>query len=292
MKQTLPSLVWTSGMAVIASLLVFPGGVVAQEPPPVAVLAPNPDGQKLVANAARRVFQEPSLEAKVRHRVDLLGHELFGTGLYQQLGAGPDKLVRFEMKTQLDDQTVTLQQISGERFFWIRKDLPQGKKKLSRVSLWQFREGVKKIEATNPLHASQCWLLLGGLSRLLEELNRGYTFGPPQAGELGSVPVWVLTGEAKPELRARLDIPVERKTPQFPVQVVLTLGRDNILPLFPYRVEYQRTNKSGVLEPLMTMELYEVRRRNDLDPRSFEYNPGDQEVEDITRPFLLRLGIQ
>ena len=42
----------------------------------------------------------------------------------------------------------------------------------------------------------------------------------------------------------------------------------------------------------MALELYEVRSRSDLDPRSFDYNPGDQEVEDVTKTCLNRLGLK
>ncbi len=251
---------------------------------------PPSRGQQLVAAAARQMVKEPSLEAKVRHRVNVGGHELFGTGIYQQLGEGEEKLLRLELKTQLDDQTVTLQQLCSDRFFWIRKDLPQGGKSLSRISLWQVRDALRRAEEIKPIATGNRWMMLGGLSRLLEEINRAYVFKPPQPGKLGTVPVWVIAGQASPEFCTRMNIPADQDPPQFPSQVILTLGRDEILPLFPYRVEYLR-GRGEDLKPLMSMELYEVRRRSDLDPRSFEYNPGDQEVEDVTKACLQRLGL-
>ncbi len=247
-------------------------------------------GQQLVAAAARQMVKEPSLEAKVRHRININGQELFGTGLYQQLGAGEEKLLRFEMKTQLDDQTATLQEICSDRFYWIRKDLPQGGKSLSRVSLWQLRDAIRRAEEIKPIAGANRWMMLGGLSRLLEEINRSYDFRPPQPGHLGSVPVWVINGEATADFRQKLNIEADTVPPQFPSHITLTLGRDNILPLFPYRLEYQQGRGEGA-KTLMSMELFEVRRRSDLDPRSFEYNPGDQEVEDVTRTCLTRLGL-
>jgi hypothetical protein len=237
------------------------------------------------------MVKEPSLEAKIRHKINVNGHELFGTGIYQQLGVGEEKLLRLEMKTQLDDQTATLQELCSDRFFWIRKDLPQGGKSLSRVSLWQLRDAIRRAEEIKPIAGANRWMMLGGLSRLMEELNRGYEFRPPQPGKLGSVPVWVIGGEASAEFRTRMNVEDGKTPEQFPSHVTVTLGRDDVLPLFPYRIEYQQGRGEGA-KLLMSMELYEVRRRSDLDPRSFEYNPGDQEVEDITRACLTRLGLK
>jgi len=166
---------------------------------------------------------------------------------------------------------------------------------LQRVNLWQFRDAVRRVVVSNPQHAANSWLMLGGLARLMEEIDHGFTFGPPRESALGKVPVLIVEGEWKPETRAGLDVPVGRNPEHFPSKVTLTLGNDDVFPMFPYRIEYSRpatgAGQGSEPESLMTLEFYEVRRRGDLDPRSFEYNPGDQEVEDITRQYLLRLGL-
>ena len=42
---------------------------------------------------------------------------------------------------------------------------------------------------------------------------------------------------------------------------------------------------------MVTMELYEVSRRAQYDPARFEYDPGDQEVEDVTQAYLNKAGL-
>ena len=42
------------------------------------------------------------------------------------------------------------------------------------------------------------------------------------------------------------------------------------------------------------MELYEVSRRrpDSIDLSKFEYDPGDQEVEDVTQAYLNKAGLR
>jgi hypothetical protein len=84
---------------------------------------------------------------------------------------------------------------------------------------------------------------------------------------------------------------------QIPDAVQLTLGTDQALPLFPYRIEYLKAPKGKggdptALQPMLTLDFYSAKVPSDIDPAQFEYFPGDQEVEDRTRLFLERLGFQ
>ena len=89
-----------------------------------------------------------------------------------------------------------------------------------------------------------------------------------------------------------------------PDMVTVVLGRDEFIPLFPYRIEYSRrilpahpksqhdqsTPATGAsVRQLVTMELFEVRRSVEQDPSLFIYKLGDQQVEDWTERFLRRL---
>mgnify|MGYP005840873499 CR=1 FL=1 len=107
-----------------------------------------------------------------------------------------------------------------------------------------------------------------------------------------------------------------------PDTVTLALGRDAFIPLFPYRIEYGRhagerghsasasrahaadstrdrkrvmfpfaRRSEGAIWPLVTIELFEVRRSGAMDERRFTYPLGDQEVEDRTEAYLKRLGL-
>ena len=128
----------------------------------------------------------------------------------------------------------------------------------------------------------------------------------------------VLRGRWKPEMRIPF-LPDQRESilagepprldllpTHVPDTVSVVLGRDEFIPLFPYRIEYGRCvaqqpirtdrRESGVarepvFRPLVTMELFEVQRSLDLDPRLFIYKLGDQHVEDWTERFKRRLSV-
>jgi hypothetical protein len=259
----------------------------------------------LVASSAVELLRLPSLEAKIRHRVDLFGHELVGQGFYQQLGEGTDQLRKLELKLQAGTQTSTVQQVCAGRFLWTRRDLP-GKTSLSRIDLRKVREALAAASRSPGFDPSANWLAIGGLPKLLHSLDENFSFGAPQDSQIGEIPVSIVTGTWKPEQLAAL-LPdqkaeilagkparLDKLAPHVPDLVQVTLGRDDLFPLFPYRIEYLRSpaaegKKEGAgaaARPIVTLELFELRRRDDLDRREFIYDPGDQDVVDQTEAFL------
>lgn len=283
------------------------------------------DGNSLLAAAARRVQAEPSVQAQIRYRIDAHGQNLLGNGLYLQLGDGPEKLLRFDLKLQVGQRTATLQQISGQQYYWIRRDLPPASHKVSRVNLRSIRQAIAKQHAGEdrdadlngiPLNspADDAWLLLGGLPALLEGLARNFEFGAARAGEIdlpatvssgpARLPVWAVSGVWKKDrwdaLHAASTKNKKLTPPELPVRVDLVLGRsERSFNLFPYRVFYYagksqgRAGEGGAanLTPMVSMELFNVQPAAELDPRDFDYNPGEQEVEDLTQAYLVKLGL-
>src|SRR5262245_30052525 len=90
-----------TGIGVLAALAMDArgqeSGVGSQKAPVQTDRAPA-SGQQLVAEAARRVAAEPAISAELRFVIDAFGHELVGTGSYSQLGAGPEKLLRLDLR--------------------------------------------------------------------------------------------------------------------------------------------------------------------------------------------------
>ncbi len=305
-------------------LLAEPGqGSGAPSVPPAANIT---DGNALVAQAARRVQAEPSVQAQIRFRIDAGGQNLLGNGLYLQLGDGPEKLLRFDLKLQVANRTAALQQISGQQYFWVRRDLPPANHKVSRVNLRAIRQAIAKQNVLNdkdhdltgtPLRSpgDDAWLLLGGLPALLEALHRDFEFGAARAGEIEfpaagdgrahRLPVWAVSGTWKKErweaLTATADKSKTSLPPSLPQRVDLVLGRnERTFELFPYRVIYyagEKTSGAGQgaqaanLTPMVSLELFNVQAAAELDPRDFDYNPGEQEVEDLTQAYLQKLGL-
>ena len=151
----------------------------------------------------------------------------------------------------------------------------------------------------------------GGLARLLITIEECFQFDEPRADELQfnsadgqsvvRLPIWNVSGDWKPQRLAALAGKEAKRADQLPEQlpdrVELVLGRtSDILPLFPYRITYWRngsqpTKDSPAREPheLLTLELYNVSRRA-AEAREFDYQPGDQEVENLTSHYSQRFS--
>ena len=306
MKHTFPSLLSAAFVCLLAP----------------AALGQGKEGQALVAAAAQRLVDESAVSADLRYKIDTAGHVLVGTGNYLQLGTGPEKLLRMELKMQIAERPASLLEICGADSYWIRRDLPPESVSLGRVNLVTLRASIGRGRQLAPTGSmpSADWIMLGGLPRLLAALEQSFDFGPATADELKftaadrqsveNLPIWVVEGRWKPQRLASLVIgdPAnidEADWPeQLPSRVRLILGRnEGVLPLFPYRITYLRPagaasagreGEGGATEPelreLLTLELFNVQRKDDIDRGKFEYNPGAQQFEDLTTATIQRLG--
>ena len=282
------------------------------------------NGQELVAQAARCVFDEAAVAADLRYKVDAFGQELVGTGRYLQFGAGAAKQLRLELKMQVAGKPATLQEICGEQYYWVRREVPPALPTLGRVNLTDLRRTLAmRSDEPRRIMPTDGWIMLGGLPRLLASLEQSFEFGPAEArtltfnaggGKIERLPIWVVEGRWKKDrLAAVSGRDAEKLQPgalpeQLPDGVRLVLGRTNdVLPLFPYRITYLRLPKltAGVAsggddssnspeaEPpreLLTIELFNVHRKGDIDPSEFEYRPAGQQlqVQDLTTAYLQR----
>ena len=179
-------------------------------------------------------------------------------------------------------------------------------------------DGSGRLDVQAP--AFQQWLPLGGLARLLTVLDEHFEFGVAEPRSLHDTPVWRIVGRWRPAALERIapglasrgatgrPIKLDSLPAHLPDIVVLVLGRDERIPLFPYRVEYRRHRDgeypliTGVSEggtpvslagtfELAVLELFEVNPAPTLTAQDFVYNPGEQqrEVVDETDRFLGRL---
>jgi hypothetical protein len=273
-------------------------------------------GQPLVAQAAQRLDSLPAVAARVRQHVDLFGQQISGVGQYQQQGVGRTRRIRLELKFKVGEQLASWQQVSDGRFYWQRRDLP-GLSGLSRIDLRRVRETLDAQQGSAP-PALQQWMVLGGLGRLLAALDHYFTFGEAEPAMLQDLPVWIIQGEWNsaalgqivPELAPRIAageaITSDNLPRHLPDSVRLVLGRDQRLPLFPYRIVYQRHRavRPGLIGTLATkaaevtessttqlaaLELYEVNPAPPFRAEDFNYDPGEQSVQDETDLYLRQL---
>jgi hypothetical protein len=214
---------------------------------------------------------------------------------------------------QIGDQQATIQEIRGPDAYWIRRHVPPAPPTLGRVDLKQLRRSLTEaVPSGGPVVMPQgAWIMQGGLARLLTAIEECFQFDEPRADELQfnspdgqavvRLPIWNVSGAWKPQrltaLAGKDAKKADRLPEQLPDRIELVLGRtSDILPLFPYRITYWRdaspaTKDSPAAGPheLLTLELYNVSRRA-VDPREFDYQPGDQEVENLTRTYIQRLS--
>jgi hypothetical protein len=251
-------------------------------------------GRSLIEQSASNLFALPGLDADFHFKTQAYDQTLSGSGRYLQAGEGPEKLFRLELNTQLDDYKATQQTIGGKQYLWIRRDFGPDQRSLARVSLRRLRQAMEEAGPPLSLDPSPTWLGVVSLPKMLGALAAWFEFEPPQQAKLGDRQVLRLKGTIKRELRAQLlNGKKGQGGEQIPDAVELTLGTDQALPLFPYRIEYlkrQTRDKNGALAPLLTLDFFSAKVRRDIDPQQFEYFPGNQEVEDRTRLFLERLG--
>ncbi|MEX2027847.1 MAG: hypothetical protein WEH44_11110, partial [Pirellulaceae bacterium] len=161
-------------------------------------------GQELVAEAARQVFSLPSLHAQLRMKLASQGRQIVASGDYLQVGSGEEKLLKLNLKMPIGGKFGSVQQIRGQHYLWIIRDLPAGDPKLERVILRTARLEIVKAEQAGRLPALEGWILLGGLSRLLSSLDANFEFGSPRQATLGDVPVLMVRGRWKPAALKRL----------------------------------------------------------------------------------------
>jgi hypothetical protein len=282
---------------------------------------PHTVGDRLVLQAAMQLERRESVAARLRHKVNLDGLELYGVGSYWQQGRGDSLRVRMEL--QIAGQQSSMLQVSNGRFLWTDVRLPTGRD-VTRIDLRQLRSDPLLASGNSeilPGHASwspmqpELAASTGGLPTLLASLGANFTFLAPQAMRLTfspplveqttSIPVFAVVGLWKPEKLADLLLSVKKKSadePQetplptrLPREVLLLVGQAD---LFPYRIEYRRniSTAPGTTvpyqlsdAPMVMLELSDVAFDSPVAASQFDYAPGDTKWDDRTAEHLDRL---
>ena len=268
-------------------------------------------GQQLIQQAARNLAMQPSLEAKLRQRVTLFDQYLVGSGSYRQLIIGDRKMFRLELLLQMADLTGSLLQVCNGNVLWEKRDIGTiqslGYANVQNIRDAVSRAGGRTLDSTH--------LALGGLDQLLRGLDASFDFGDPTPQQIRELPVWEIHGYWKPEKVSTLLPATAGSEPldwdalpdHVPQRVTVVLGRDRPLPLFPYRIEYERrvsgkakdspdkTRQPEVQRPyraIVTLELFEVQRYARMDPQHFAFQVPQTKADDLTSQILDRLNLQ
>jgi hypothetical protein len=208
-------------------------------------------------------------------------------------------LLRCDLKMQIGQQIISIQQVADGNFLWTNKVETKGNF-LSRIDMNRVLAAERSLPrlagSMVPPHGLGL-AGIGGLPKLVRNLDGAFRFGVPSPSQLGKLPVYVLRGAWEPAALAQV-MPEQKaaitagqgaewkKVPaHVPDQVMLVLGRDD---LFPYRIEYQRA-EAGTNKSLMVIELYEVRSNIPLERTLFAYQPGDAPISDQTDNYISKL---
>ncbi len=246
----------------------------------------------------------PAMSAKIRHRIDLAGRTLTGTGDYAQQGRGENRAFHLALQLRTKLFTTSIEHVCDGQQLWLFETI-DGHDNLALVDIARLQRGRPKSQA--PPASPQVWLSLGGLPKLVLSLKESFVFGEVVSGRLDDLPVWSVEGRWTSSRLAQLlpeqaeaihsgkGADLNQLTPNVPHRVVLHLGSDD---LFPYRIEYWRTDTGSEgenLEPVQKlmaeMEWYEVQLGAPIDPARFAYRPPENLVPvDRTKEWLDRLG--
>ena len=261
------------------------GAQPAQTPTP-------PTGNRFVAQVLSNLKQQVNITAKLRQESRLRDQKLVGSGNYWQLGKLDKRLTRWEMRTQVANQTASFLQVYDGEHLWTDRRLPSGRQVHRLDVAWlQSRLGsIKRRELPSEFEALiESVEGQGGLRQMLADLLRNFDFQAPQPIQLNGAAVHALVGQWKPEqLVVYWPEAVHlgnAEPPEWPEQIphhVLLLVRGN---MFPCVLEYRRASDAALAttlaglrpsgDPLLRYEIFEVQFAVAISQENFEFIPGD-----------------
>jgi hypothetical protein len=253
-------------------------------------------GDSYLAEVLAAMERRANITAKLRHQARLGEETLMGSGNFWQLGAGPQRMTRWELQTQVADKTAGYVQVFDGRYLWTDRHVPSGRQ-VHRLDVGNLKARIR-VNPSAP-QSQSAWEDLvrgaefrGGLSQVLAELLRRFHFDAPQATQLNGFAVEALIGHWRPEQFVELcPILGEDQTwpKQLPQHVLVLVGQNN---LFPYVIEYRRATDAALAEdinglkptsdPLLRYEIFEVRFADAIDSTIFQFKPGDVDWSDET----------
>ena len=262
--------------------------------------------KRLLRSAVLAVSTESNLQASVRHKINLFDQQLVGTGHYSQFGEGPIKRLRMELKTQVGETTTSITQVCDGRHLWLRENFPDSVQ-LSRIDVRQVRTRLEQLQLQRANQTDQTdqaiipqldWganIAMGGLPRVLAAVEDSFNFSVVRRATFEDVPVWVILGQWKPEVRdkiqSRFRVRRGNLMTHMPNAVRIVLGRDEQFQYFPREIQYLRVVEGATEEfvtatALVTLQFYDYTRKVAMNRSQFDYQRGDQIIVDRTQAFL------
>jgi len=250
-------------------------------------------GNRYVAQVLRTLGKHGNIAAKLRHESRLHDQKLVGSGYYWQRGNLDKRLTRWEMQTQIADQTASFVQVYDGDYLWTDRRLPTGRQ-VRRLDIAWLQAKLRSASRGSELDERKQLITSvegqGGLGQMLADLLRNFEFQPPQPTQLNGLPVNALIGTWRPEQLVHLWPAAEKlgdeEPPKWPAQLphhVLLLVRSN---MFPCVCEHRRAADSALAtslaglrptsDPLLRYEIFEVQFAVAIPEEKFQFSPGNQ----------------
>lgn len=263
-------------------------------------------GNAYLAQVLKGLESHVSITAKLRHESRLHDEKLVGFGNYWQLRVQGKRVTRWEMQTQLGDQTASFEQVYDGTHLWTDRRLPS-RRQVHRLDVALLQSKLRAGNRGQELDEREQLIAAvegqGGLGQMLADLLRNFDFQSPQPMQLNGDPVNALVGQWRPEQLLQLwpDAALlgTSEAPEWPEQIphhVLLLVRRNMMPCV---CEHRRaadaalaTSLGGLRptsDPLLRYEIFEVQTAVAISQEKFQFIPGDIAWSDETALVLGQL---
>jgi hypothetical protein len=286
--------------AILLTLVgMLPRGMLAQGDSPAAAQQVSIDPNQLVLQAVHRAVWGPSFSCRVRQRSADNLHQVEAEGHYWQLGQGTGQLkMSLALRPKGSEAITNWLQVSDGRLLWTNMDGEPPR----RVYLDRVRQALGSLVRDPGQHPEAAlYMAIGGHAEMMRSLYVRYRWNRIVAGtdEHGR-DAWQLLGvlrtEApRPHSITKVDnhLIVATPAPEIPLEVRLTLGRDEKSLFFPYRIDYyrrERTEGGGPGKRILvsTIERDEFVSPISVPPDFFHFQVPDEadQIDDETTDYM------
>lgn len=246
--------------------------------------------EKLLSDAIVQLDRHTSVRTKLRHRVNLFDHQLFGSGIYLQ----QQQRFRMEMGVEIASGTKNFVQIGDGRFIWSYQQDKQ-QPTLSYIDLWRVKDELLAEEMQHVDAPTRALALSGGLPRLLRALQTYFEITAIGEAKIGDVAIWRIHGRQRPpgapDQVNLLDgiFPVQESETGTVLESAIDLGKED---LFPYRIDLSRRDTNSPQKPAQSvavLEFSEVVFDGPVDATRF-IRPPELPETDATDAFLSKFS--
>jgi hypothetical protein len=260
-------------------------------------------GDAIVSQALDYLDRRPNIAVKVRQSLRLDGQQLSGSGAYWHQGRGNQRRTCWQLQTLSDGETTFFTQVfDGEKLWTDRRTVAL--RSVTSVDMPTVRRALAALQQPGPAVSSavvnqQELLVRGGLTQLVAELHRCFTFSEQRTLQRGEGAVMALVGQWRPEHLMRLWPALAEEGSAWPEHlphhVLLYLGADDF---FPYLIEYRSSAAAPLMtsdavfaaqaDPLASYEFIDVQFAASMPDHAFTFDPPPDR-RDVTGVALERL---